>query len=146
MASVGGRASRDWVAVERALHVGDRIRVGAGIGRLPARVTLVVDVKAKAELLAIAEFGAARNIVFATVDGLVGQISNLLSASLKVDKALLIAVWGLSILCVVGENAVGEIVADRTSLRNRSLAVSSLGQKDATNEDLNLPSRLKSTS
>jgi hypothetical protein len=86
---VGSRLFGDGVSVDGALDVGDRLRVGAVRAGLEAGVTFKEKVETVTELLAVAEGGTGRRVV--RVEGLVGQVSNLLSRSGKVDEGLGVA-------------------------------------------------------
>jgi hypothetical protein len=125
---VGSGRRGNGVTVDGALDVGDGVGVSARrIGRVHG-VALVVDVEAETELLAVTEIGTALNIVNASVDVLVGEVTNLLGAGSQVGERLGVAVGSGSFTSGLPQIAgLGSVLIDTTSsARNRSLAAQEL--------------------
>lgn len=124
LAGVGSGGGADGVAEEGALHVGECGRVRAVGGGVDRGIALVVDVEAVAELLRVAEGSAGVDIVFAAVDGAVGQVADLLTAGLEVLEALDVAARGASSLSLCAEDTAGvEVGRNAAVSRKRSVAV-----------------------
>jgi hypothetical protein len=124
---VGSRCRGNGVTVDGALDVGDGLGVSARRIRRVLGVTLVVDVEAETELLAVAEIGTGFNVVLARVDVLVGEVTNLLGAGSQVGERVGVTVGSDSFTSVLPQIAVlGSVLVDTTSARNRSIAAQEL--------------------
>lgn len=110
LAIVDSRVCRDRVSKESALEVGLGFRIRAGGGRGDCGITLVVNVEAKAELLAITEVGACLDIVVGTINVLVGQVTNLLGGFVKALESLDVAAGSSYCQSLALEQACGILV------------------------------------
>lgn len=121
LAIVDSRVCGDGVSEESALEVGLGLRIRAGGGRRVFGITLVVDVEAKAELLAITEVGACLNIVIASLNVLVGQVTNLLGGFVKALESLIVAGRSSCSISIALEHIVcgGKVGTSRAITGNR---------------------------
>jgi hypothetical protein len=106
---VGSRAQGNWIAIDCALDVSDRIGIGARSSRIELGVTLVEDVETETEIFTVTEVGTLLDIVGTVVDVLVCQIANLLDRAIGVCELLLIACRSGCTLCGLSQG-IGRVL------------------------------------
>lgn len=126
LASIDGRVCGDRVSEESALEVGLGHRIRAGGGRRVCGITLVVNVEAKAEILAITEVGACLDIVVGTVNVLVGQVTNLLGSIVKALESLDVATGSSCLSSIAVEHASGVSVGSNRAIAGNRRTTTSM--------------------